>query len=342
MVAIKAGDVDAAIARPSPQTAVFLVYGPDSGLVGERVRRLVAGAVDNPDDPFQLVRLDGDELASDPLRLADEAHTVPLFGGRRAIWVRAGSRNLASALTPVLQTPPQDAVVIVEAGDLSRTAPLRQLCEKMPAAAALPCYADGARDIGALIDDMSRKAGLRVEADARELLLASLGADRAASRSELDKLFTYAHGRDVVTVEDVAAVVGDVSAIAFDAAIDAAFLGDFATLDRSFTRLQAEGMDAGVLLGFALRHALTLMAARQAVDMGSPPAVAIGSFRGLHFKRKAAVERQLRLWTTASLNRTTMEVGQAVSATRRHPQLATQHALKTLWAVAGMARRAAR
>src|SRR5690606_18190844 len=213
MVAIKAGDVDAAIARPSPQTAIFLVYGPDSGLVGERVRRLVAGAVDNPDDPFQLVRLDGDEIASDPLRLADEAHTVPLFGGRRAIWLRAGSRNLAPALTPLLQAPPQDTVVIVEAGDLARTAPLRQLCEKSPAAAALPCYADSVRDIGALIDEGSRKAGVRIEPDARELLVASLGADRAASRSELDKLFTYAHGQSVVTVDDVAAVVGDVSAV---------------------------------------------------------------------------------------------------------------------------------
>ncbi|KZE34677.1 DNA polymerase III subunit delta [Chelatococcus daeguensis] len=342
MVAIKAGDVDRAIRHPSPQTAVFLVYGPDSGLVGERVRRLVAGTIDDPDDPFQLVRLDGDEIASDPLRLADEANTVPLFGGRRAIWLRAGSRNLAPALTLVLNTPPQDAVVIVEAGDLSRTAPLRQLCEKAAAAAAMPCYADGVRDLGALIDDMSRKVGLRVEPDARELLLASLGADRVASRSELDKLFTYVHGRDVVTMEDVAAVVGDVSAIAFDAAIDAAFLGDFTTLDRSFTRLQAEGTDADVLLGFALRHTLALMAARQAVDTGSSHAVAIGSFRGLHFKRKAAIERQLRLWATAGLNRAAVELGQAIGMTRRQPQLAAQHALKTLWALAGMARRAAR
>lgn len=342
MVAIKAGDVDAVIARPSPQTAVFLVYGPDSGLVSERVRRLVAASVNDPEDPFQLVRLDGDEIASDPLRLADEAHTVPLFGGRRAIWLRAGSRNLAPALTPLLQAPPQDTVVIVEAGDLARTAPLRQLCEKSPAAAALPCYADSVRDIGALIDEGSRKAGVRIEPDARELLVASLGADRAASRSELDKLFTYAHGQSVVTVDDVAAVVGDVSAVAFDAVIDAAFLGDFNALDRSFTRLQAEGTDAGVLLGFVLRHALALMAARQAVDTGTPPSVAIGSFRGLHFKRKAAVERQVGLWTTASINRAAVEIGQAISASRRHPTLANQHALKTLWALAEMARRAAR
>src|SRR5690606_23063435 len=121
-----------------------------------------------------------------------------------------------------------------------------------------------------LIDEGSRKAGVRIEPDARELLVASLGADRAASRSELDKLFTYAHGQSVVTVDDVAAVVGDVSAVAFDAVIDAAFLGDFNALDRSFTRLQAEGTDAGVLLGFVLRHALALMAARQAVDTGTP------------------------------------------------------------------------
>ena len=50
----------------------------------------MASAVDDPTDPFSLVRMDGDDLAAEPSRLVEEAMTVPLFGGRRAIRVRAG------------------------------------------------------------------------------------------------------------------------------------------------------------------------------------------------------------------------------------------------------------
>ena len=44
-------------------------------------------------------------MRSPPIRrgLIDEATTVPLFGGRRAIRVRAGSRNIVPAVEGVLR-----------------------------------------------------------------------------------------------------------------------------------------------------------------------------------------------------------------------------------------------
>ena len=90
MVALKAAEVDAYIAARDPARPIALVFGPDAGLVSESADAIVRAAVDDPNDPFSLVRLDGDELASDPSRLIDEANTVPLFGGRRAIRVKAG------------------------------------------------------------------------------------------------------------------------------------------------------------------------------------------------------------------------------------------------------------
>ena len=90
MVAVKNADVDQFIARPDPSRPVILVYGPDSGLVRERVDALVAAAVDDPRDPFSLARIEGDALADEPERLVEEAHTcrcsaaAARYGSRRA------------------------------------------------------------------------------------------------------------------------------------------------------------------------------------------------------------------------------------------------------------------
>ena len=113
----------------------MLVFGPDAGLVHERAEKLINASVDDPNDPFALVRIEGDALASEPSRLVEEAHTVPLFGGRRAVWVKAGSRNFAAAVEAVVASPPTDCRIVIEAGDLRRTAPLRALCEKAKSAA---------------------------------------------------------------------------------------------------------------------------------------------------------------------------------------------------------------
>ena len=104
MVALRGKDIDAFLARPDPGRPIILLYGPDAGLVRERAEALIASAVDDPNDPFSLVRLDGDELSAEPSRLVDEAMTIPMFGGRRAIRVRAGSRSFASGALPAARS----------------------------------------------------------------------------------------------------------------------------------------------------------------------------------------------------------------------------------------------
>src|SRR5258708_26601025 len=102
MVALKSSEIDSFIARPDAKRPIALVFGPDAGLVRERVDALIKTAVDDPADPFALARLDGDALADEPTRLVEEAHTMPLFGGRPARWVKAGGpRFLAAVATPI-------------------------------------------------------------------------------------------------------------------------------------------------------------------------------------------------------------------------------------------------
>ena len=262
MVAVKAGDVDGVLRRSDPRIGVFLVYGPDVGLVNERARALAERSVDDATDPFQLIRIDGDDIAADPGRLADEAGTMGLFGGRRALWIRATSRNIAPAVEAVLKTELQDTAIVIEGGDLPKSSPLRALCEKSPRAFALPCYADTGRDLGSVVDEAMKAGGFSISREARAALLASLGGDRLATRGELAKLTLYAHGQTDISLADVDAIMSDVSALAMDAVVDAAFAGMGTELETGFRRLAAEGIHASVVLGAALRHALLLLSAR--------------------------------------------------------------------------------
>ena len=52
MVALKSADIERFVARPDPARPIVLVYGPDAGLVHERVERLIKASVDDPHDPF--------------------------------------------------------------------------------------------------------------------------------------------------------------------------------------------------------------------------------------------------------------------------------------------------
>jgi DNA polymerase-3 subunit delta len=340
LVAVKAHEVENVLRRAAPGAPVLLIYGPDSGLVAERARVAAERAVEDASDPFQLIRLEGDVVAADPGRLADEAGTIGLFGSRRVIWVKPSSRNLAPAVEAVLASPLRDVVIVIEAGDLAKSSPLRTLCERSSQALALPCYADNERDLAAVVDATVRDAGLTIGRDARTALLGALGGDRLATRGELTKLLLYAHGTREVTLDDVDAVVSDVSALAVDGVIDAAFAGDLAALDDGLQRLAAEGMSASTLLGAALRHALLLMPAVIDVAGGRGAGDVVDALRGLHFRRKDAVRRQLAAWKPAPLRRVVEALQDAVLASRRSAELGSALAQRVLLDIAAQTRRA--
>jgi DNA polymerase-3 subunit delta len=340
MTAVRASDVDAFLARPDPARPVVLVFGPDAGLVSERVNALIKASVDDVNDPFSLVRLDADELAANPARLVEEAQTIPLFGGRRAVWAKAGSRNIAPAVEAVLALPASECRVVIEAGDLRRNAQLRVVCERAKNAAALPCYADTERDLARLIDTEMRAAELVLKPDARAMLIPLLGGDRAASRNELRKLALYARGRGEIDVDDVTAVVSDASALALDDLVDTAFAGRPADLEAQLAKVRAAGSPVGSIFFAAQRQLAQLHRWRTAIEAGAP--FSIDSLQPpLHFRRKNLVEVALKQWNAARLAAAMAELADAVLASRKTPALADTIAERALLSLAVWARWAA-
>lgn len=343
MAQCKAGDVDTWLRRPDPSVRVVLVYGPDRGLVSERAATFAKSLGLPLDDPFSVIRLDAPSLESDPARLLDEAYTVPLFGGTRLLWLRnAGAhKGVADAVRALCIQPPPDAVALVEAGDLKKGAGLRAAVEQAPAAMALPCYVDEGRGLEQLIDSMVGATSMTMDGDARQLLRSALGGDRLASRGEIEKLLLYCEGQGRITVDDVVASVGDVSAISADQVVDSLLAGRIQELDDRSRRLMSSGSAPFVLLSAAMRqmHQLTALRAEMEANGRSAGAV-VGTARPpIFFSRRGLVEAALARWSTDMLARILERLQDAVLATRRRPELATEIVRHCLLAIATTARR---
>jgi DNA polymerase-3 subunit delta len=340
MTTIKAAEVDRFIAKPDINQPIVLVFGPDAGLVRERVDALVRLSVDDPGDPFTFVRIDGDELAGNPSRLVEEAHTVPLFGGRRTILVKAGSRNIASAVEPVIAAPSNECRIIIEAGNLGKSAPLRALCEKAKTAAALPCYTDNARSLAQLIDEEVRAAGLTIDSGARTALVGLLGSDRLSSRNEVRKLTLYARGKKSIELADITAAVADASEIALDAVVDAAFAGRVGEVDCEFSKARASGSSPAAVVSAAIRQVASLHKMMLAIESGD--AVEFAMKRAappVHFTRELKVGEALRTWTPSRLLRAMDQLAEASLDMRRNAALADTIAQRTLLSLAMNARK---
>ncbi len=340
MVALRGKEIDAFLARPDSGRPIILLYGPDAGLVRERADALLASAVDDPNDPFSLVKLDGDELSAEPSRLVDEALTIPLFGGRRAIRVRAGSRSFASGVDALATSPLKDCRVVIEAGELRPESPLRKACERAKTAVAIGCYPDTERDLARLIDDELRASNLRIAPDARAALVSLLGGDRQASRNELRKLTLYSHGKGEVGLDDVMDVVSDASELKLDPIVDGAFAGKPELVESEFAKAMIAGIYPGMIISAAQRQAAWLHKSALAVAEGTPVSTLLeGGFPRLHFSRKPNVETALRNFSPARLASIIDQLATAALDMRKQTSLAAVIAQRVLLSIAVNAKR---
>jgi DNA polymerase III subunit delta len=341
MVAVKADKADAFLAAPPVGIRLFLIYGSDQGAITERARRLEQLALKRGGGDA-AIRIGSDELSADPGRVADEAFSASLFGGEPVIALRMldGRHNVIGAVAPLLDRPPESAWLIVEAGDLGKTSPLRKGFEESKSAAALPTYALEGAKLTAFIFAAAEEAGVEIDPAALELLSESLAGDRLASRGELEKLFLYVQDTRRVTLADAEAIVGETTEAQTDHVIDSALIGDSEGLETGLNRLRAESASFAGLGALTLRHLINLQALRATLDAGGSASRAIEYARPpIHFRRRARVEATLNRWPADALSDARRRVDRAILLTRKQPALEAAALSETLHQLALTARR---
>ncbi len=299
---VKSADADRYVARPPAGLVAALIYGPDQGLVRERAERLAKTVVADLKDPFRVSELDDATLGGDPARLSDEAAALSMMGGRRVVRVRGAGNGLAKLFESFLEAPAGDALIVVESGDLAKGSALREAFAEAKNAAAIPCYQDSTQGLAEIVRSGLKAEGLAISAEALDEAVAALGADRGATRREIEKLALYAHGAKQVTVEDVRAVIGDEAEARADEVCDAAGEGDMPRLDRALERLWAADFSPVAILRMAMSHFQRVALAKAEVARGESLDFVMKRLRPpVHFQRSASFKAQAQRWNEASL-----------------------------------------
>lgn len=345
---LKASEIEAFVRRPDPAIRIILVYGPDDGLVRERAGHLVAGAVEDPADPFLVAELTGSDIAGDPARLFDEAAAIPLTGGRRVVRLRDASPSappgaadaVVKAAKSFLEDPPGECLVVLQAGDLGPRSALRRLFETAKAGAALPCYRDDSEDLNRLFDEILGQRGVTVSPDARAYLSANLGSDRGVTRAELEKLALYAGDSGRVELPDAVACIGDSGQRSLDRVALATGGGDRPTIDREIGACLGMGESPVGILRAAARHLMRVHLAMAETASGGSVEQAVRKLQPpVFWKHSGEMKRQVQAWSPDHIARAQDLLLEAERLCKRTGMPAEAICGRTLLQVASLARK---
>lgn len=260
-----ANQIRAALDAASPDIRLYLLHGPDEAGAADLALRLARAL--GPE--AERVDLDGSALRSDPARLADEAASLSLFGGKRFIRVGAVGEESLPALTTLLEAETAGNPVVAIAPTVKSTAKIVKLAQGSARAMALACYVPDGADAERIATQIAREHGLRPVGGAARRLAEASGGDRAIMAREIEKLALY-----------------------LDAAPDR---------PAELARLEQAGTSAIPVLRGLVRRLMALAEMRADVDAGASVGEVIERHR-VFFKEKTSTTRALRVWSAAALD----------------------------------------
>lgn len=297
---VKEPQITRALDNPDGKVRLYLLYGPDDA--GSRALAARFEQAMGPD--AERIDLDGSVLKDDPARLADEAASFSLFGGKRHIRVSGGD-DCTDAVVALLEAEAVGNPVVMIAGALKPASSLMKAALDHPDVLAFQGYKPEGAGLETLAVSVGRAYGLRMQPGVAVRLGANCLGDRAVLEREIEKLALYldaAPDRPREASEDALAAIGaDIAEANTTRLVNAVLGGDLTTVTAELTEVEAG--NGWVPAIRALQRRLILLARlRSDVDAGKSASAAVAALgKALFFKEQPVVTAQLSRWSSARL-----------------------------------------
>jgi DNA polymerase-3 subunit delta len=272
---------------PAANTRNFsFICGQDDFLVGRMGKKRFDEICGDTTDEFSREIVNGfaanvDEVESAVNRFRESVQTIPMFGGRRVVWLRdvnfladtvtgkaETTLRCVEDLQQVLQSVnPAETAVLITAAPVDRRRSFPKWCEKNSDFA----LADGGEDgegLAAVVQAEARSAGIQFGPGALELLLAKVGANTRLLVEEVHKLAAHAEDGAVIDEASVAELTPNAAQGEFFETADAFFSGDLQWALAALRRHFFAGGDARPVLAALQNRNRILTQLRALTDAG--------------------------------------------------------------------------
>ena len=291
-----------ALDSADPAIRFYLLYGPDEA--GSRALSDRLAAAMGAD--AERIDLTSAQVKADPARLADEAASISLFGGKRWIRLEPATDDALDAVRALLEAPAAGNPVAAIGGALRKDSKLVKLVQASNAALTHQSWVPEGRNAAALAVEVGREHGLQIRNDVANRIATGCNGDRALISRELEKMALYLDAapdrpkpleNDALDALGAAMEEGDLSRLS-----NAVFSGQPGEADAELARLANEGIEDIPVLRSLARRALQLAQLRAQMEEGeSIDRVMETAGKAIFWKEKPVIQSQLQRWTPDGL-----------------------------------------
>lgn len=202
--------IDALKSQIKSNYKAALLFGTDFSVVEDCAQQIIKIIIDKPDD-FSVIKIAKTQIKEHPSILLDEANTVSFLTERKLVWLKDADNNHTNIVDHFIENIKTNSFLLLTADNLLKNSSLRLFCENNPNILTIACYEDSEKDIRFLIQNILKSNNYTFSNTVTDTLYQRLNENRLTTKNELEKLITYVGNNKEITVNDVEAVIPDIT-----------------------------------------------------------------------------------------------------------------------------------
>jgi DNA polymerase III subunit delta len=200
---------------------VYILHGEDDFAIAGFLTEMEKKMGDASTAEMNTTRLDGGSVSAD--QILTTASAMPFLAKRRLVLVTkplarvSGQAGIKKFLEMLEKIPPTTALVLIleelpRSKDKKKPHWLEEWASSQPGRAYLKAFPlPKGHELVKRIQEMARKAGGQIDADAAETLGQLVGGEPRLAEQEINKLLAYVNYQRPIDEQDVQAITADVS-----------------------------------------------------------------------------------------------------------------------------------
>lgn len=181
----------------------YLLYGNEDYLKNLYKGKLKSAILEN-DNNMNYSYFEGKDI--DLHQISDAVQTLPFFSPRRLLILEnSGLFKTQNGMPEILSAIPESTVIVFVEDEVDKRNRLYKLIKELGTVSEMSSLDE--KNLKLFIVSLLEQEGKRISEKTMELFLEKCGTNMLNIKNEIDKLASFTSGRDIITEEDIEAVV---------------------------------------------------------------------------------------------------------------------------------------
>ena len=236
---------------------IFLVYGPNEGLVRNIIQTLSTTFKNN--DAADEVLISAKNLDEEPNKIMEEIQTFSMFNTKKIILVDTIKDKHSSIIDSLQNHEFENTILILKSDNLTKSSKLRKLFDASKSIFSIPCYEDDARSIMNLVQSFIQSSNLTLDREIKNYLVQFLSNDRSLNQNELEKIYLYQKNREEsLTLEEVKLILNDSTSTSLNKVNESIMYGKTKTASKVIHKIFSEGTNSIAIIRSLINYMLRI------------------------------------------------------------------------------------